>query len=249
MGEKKNLNNKKIGLVICFMLVVVSLIPNSIGIFNKTYAYFNNEPPVKPYIPSGPSKGITNVLYGYSSISLDDELFYMWDWGDETSSSWIEPLNNEEIIKEEHSWIKIGEYEVKLKAKDKWGQESKWSDPLIVRISKEKKSIISIYFELIEKFPILYPIIKRLNKIINKDFEINDGTEYWGLLIAVGEYLNHSEQNRPTMLIEIEHLYDVLIDSRNWQSSHIRKIKGENATLENIINGLKLLFQRTLRVK
>ena len=75
----------------------------------------------------------------------------------------------------------------------------------------------------------------------NKDTLSTDGTEYWALLVAVGEYLNHPEQDRPSMLVEVEDVYNSLLASVNWESSHIRKITGENANLENIISGFQWL--------
>jgi len=77
----------------------------------------------------------------------------------------------------------------------------------------------------------------------NKDTISTDGTEYWALLVAVGEYLNHPEQDRPSMLREVEDVYNSLLASINWESSHIRKITGENANLENIISGFQWLAQ------
>jgi hypothetical protein len=78
-------------------------------------------------------------------------------------------------------------------------------------------------------------------KPINKDTISTDGTEYWALLVAVGVYLNHPEMDRPSMLVEVEDIYNSLLASDNWESSHIRKITGENANNENIISGLQWL--------
>lgn len=77
------------------------------------------------------------------------------------------------------------------------------------------------------------------NKIT--DTSSTPGTEYWALLIAVGVYLNHPEMNRPNMLVEVEDLYDSLLESENWESTHIRKITGETANNENILGGLQWL--------
>lgn len=68
-------------------------------------------------------------------------------------------------------------------------------------------------------------------------------TEYWGLLIAVGRYLNHPDKDRPRMLESVDDLYDTLLKYDNWNQSHIKKIKAENATLGNMINGLNWLIQ------
>ena len=45
-----------------------------------------------------------------------------------------------------------------------------------------------------------YNISKKPNDINN-----NSG-EYWGLLIAVGKYLNNPNQDRPSMLVRVEEL-------------------------------------------
>jgi hypothetical protein len=78
-------------------------------------------------------------------------------------------------------------------------------------------------------------------KSIDNNTLSSDGTEYWALLIAVGVYLNHPEQDRPRMLVEVEEVYNSLLASVNWESSHIRKITGETANLENIISGFQWL--------
>ncbi len=70
---------------------------------------------------------------------------------------------------------------------------------------------------------------------------IDTDTEYWALLVAVGEYADDPQQNRPLMLEEVDDLYDVLIESSVWSSDHIKVIKAEDATVPNIILGLRWL--------
>ena len=69
----------------------------------------------------------------------------------------------------------------------------------------------------------------------------NEGTEYWALLVAVGEYADHPQQNRPLMLEEVDDLYELLIQSDEWSEDHIRVLKAEDGTISNIISGLKWL--------
>ena len=69
----------------------------------------------------------------------------------------------------------------------------------------------------------------------------NEGTNYWALLVAVGVYADDPQQNRPLMLEEVDDLYDVLLQSEVWTEDHIKVIKGEDATVSNIISGLKWL--------
>ncbi|MCK5112784.1 MAG: hypothetical protein KAQ84_04510, partial [Thermoplasmatales archaeon] len=84
--------------------------------------------------------------------------------------------------------------------------------------------------------------IKELN-FETLDFEhIGDrDTEYWALLVAVGVYADDPQQNRPLMLEEVDDLYGVLLDSPWWSEDHIKVIKGEDATVLNIIAGLRWL--------
>ncbi len=69
----------------------------------------------------------------------------------------------------------------------------------------------------------------------------NQDQEYWALLVAVGEYADDPQQNRPLMLEEVDDLYDLMIDSQNWNEDHIKVIKGKEATVSNIIRGLRWL--------
>jgi len=69
----------------------------------------------------------------------------------------------------------------------------------------------------------------------------DENTEYWALLIAVGIYADHPNKNIPPMLERTDDLYDILIASTNWQTDHIKIIKGEDATITNIIQGLRWL--------
>jgi hypothetical protein len=96
---------------------------------------------------------------------------------------------------------------------------------------------------LIHNYPRLIRPLEKLFSHKNINLGTTDDTEYWGLLIAVGEYLNHPNQDRPSMLVEVENLYQSLIASENWNPSHIRKITGQNAKLDNILDGFLWLLQ------
>jgi hypothetical protein len=64
------------------------------------------------------------------------------------------------------------------------------------------------------------------------------GGEYWALLVAVGVYYNHPDQDRPSMLDAVDDLYETLLDSDHWQVDHIKMLKAQDATVKNIIEGL-----------
>ncbi len=78
----------------------------------------------------------------------------------------------------------------------------------------------------------------------DKASSIDNETEYWALLVAVGVYAGHPEQDRPWMLTHFEDLYNMLLVSEHWNEKNIKVIKGENATLLNIIKGFRWLNKR-----
>jgi hypothetical protein len=69
----------------------------------------------------------------------------------------------------------------------------------------------------------------------------NDETEYWALLVAVGVYADNPEEDRPDMQMEVDDFHSVLLQSDWWSEDHIKVLKGEDATITNIISGLRWL--------
>ena len=65
-----------------------------------------NSPPETPSTPSGPSSGWHGTSYQYSTSTTDpnnDDVYYKWDWGDETSG-WIGPYDSGEKCYASHTW-------------------------------------------------------------------------------------------------------------------------------------------------
>jgi len=85
----------------------------------------------------------------------------------------------------------------------------------------------------------------RCNEITSKinGFQKEAGTEYWALIFAVGIYKNNPDEDRPSMLEAADDLYDVLVDSPEWQPDHIHKVTGSQATGQNLIKELIWLIQ------
>ena len=79
-----------------------------------------------------------------------------FDWGDESNSGWLGPIESGEEISSSHIWNSNGNYEIRVKAKDLEGAQSEWSDPLTISMPKTK----SLYefnqwlLRLIQRFPI-----------------------------------------------------------------------------------------------
>ena len=98
-----------------------------------------NNPPEKTVKPTGWRIGKTGKNYSYttSTSDIDDEqIYYMFDWGDGQCSDWFGPYNTGEKIKVSHSWKKQGNYLIRVKARDIHYSESKWSDPLSVSMPR-----------------------------------------------------------------------------------------------------------------
>lgn len=121
----------------------------------------NSEPPEKPSTPKGPTSGDTGVEYTYTTSTTDpegDELYYLFDWGDGSSSGWIGPYYSGETCEAKHTFTSSGQFWIKVKAKDTYGVQGPWSDPLSVEMPRAK----NIQFPIIEKLLELFPILRNL---------------------------------------------------------------------------------------
>ncbi len=82
--------------------------------------------------PVGPDAGLDGEEQMYTAVTTDpdgDDLYYMWDWGNDGQSDWVGPFASGEEVNMGHIWNAIGEYSVMVKAKDVWGEETPWSAP------------------------------------------------------------------------------------------------------------------------
>lgn len=96
-----------------------------------------NKAPDVPTTPSGPTNGVNNVDYTYSTMSQDpdqEDLYYQFNWGDGTVSNWYGPYTSGETIEATYAWPDAGIYDITVRAKDELGGQSLWSEPLTVTI-------------------------------------------------------------------------------------------------------------------
>jgi hypothetical protein len=75
------------------------------------------------------------------------------------------------------------------------------------------------------------------------DIIVEDGTEYWALLVAGGIYANNPAKRLDVMPVVVEKLHNTLLVSEQWGEDHIKVIKWKNATHLNIIKGFRWLDQ------
>jgi len=123
----------------------------------------SNNPPNKPNIPTGPSTGNAGTEYTYSTSTTDpdnDNIYYKWDWGDDIGD-WDGPYDSGETISMGHIWDEKGDYSIKVKSKDEFGEESDWSDPLAISMPKIKSFnyFNLLIFRLFQRFQILKHIL------------------------------------------------------------------------------------------
>lgn len=120
-----------------------------------------------PYPPEiveffGPTEGKKWKMYNYTvrAVAGENDLIYYWfDWDDGTDSGWLGPYVSGEACSDQHSWRTKGDFVVRVKARDEFGDESKWST-LDVTIPKNKA--IDIFIQFLEDYPHIFSILKLL---------------------------------------------------------------------------------------
>jgi len=124
-----------------------------------------NSPPSTPIL-RGPSRGTAGTIYNFSTYTIDqnNDLIFIWfDWGDDNSSGWLGPYNSAEECNAFHTWTSKGNYEIKVKAKDIYGAESGWSDPLPITMPYSYNKHIQPFLELLfQRFPHAFAILRNL---------------------------------------------------------------------------------------
>lgn len=124
-------------------------------------------PPETPEKPSGASNGKPDVEYVFTTSTTDpdnDQIYYKWSWGDGNFSNWFGPYNSSETVSASHSWSTKGKYDIRVKARDVDGLESSWSDSLSFSIPRNKASISSFVFRLLQKLSDYFPLLIHLLK-------------------------------------------------------------------------------------
>ena len=127
----------------------------------------DSQPPGKPAKPSGTTNGKAGTSYTYTTTSTDpesDQVYYRFDWGDNTTSDWEGPFSSGSAGSASHAWPDQGSYTIKVIAKDENGVISEWSDPL--SISMPLHNSVQYRFPLLEQLflqlPNAFPVLRYL---------------------------------------------------------------------------------------
>ncbi|UCD14686.1 MAG: PKD domain-containing protein, partial [Thermoplasmatales archaeon] len=121
---------KLIGIIVGMLLLITSI---------STIEAFNMHTSVESRITNLTDEviwvGVEYTIY-ITFEDPDGDLLYLWvDWGDGNMSGWLGPYNSGETVSFTHWWTKTGIYEIKMKVKDVYGNESEWSSIIIKVIS------------------------------------------------------------------------------------------------------------------
>lgn len=167
-------------------------------LISTTYQAISN-PPETPVAPYGPTTLDVGVSGDYSTASNDpdgDDIRYVFDWGDgtETTSDFI--MSGRPVLAS-NSWNKKGDYEVKVKARDKYGQQSSWSEALAVSIlndAPDKPTTPNGPTNGKIKTTYTYTTVSNdpNGHKIKYNFDWGDGTNSWTELLTSGETASNS---------------------------------------------------------
>jgi hypothetical protein len=94
-------------------------------------------PPETPTIPVGPEEWVQFTETTFTSTTTDpeeDSIYYLFDWGDGKNSGWIGPYASGQTGEAAHIWTELGDYEVKVMARDTYNSQSDWSEPATITI-------------------------------------------------------------------------------------------------------------------
>ena len=96
-----------------------------------------SQPPEKPAAPDGPDVWTIEVEAVFTASTTDpdgDHIYYMFDWGDGTTSDWEGPEQSGNEIEIGHTWAELGDYDIKVRAMDSNGVVSDWSPVHVLSI-------------------------------------------------------------------------------------------------------------------
>ena len=123
----------------------------------------SGNPPNKPSQPSGPVVCKVGNSYPFTSKTTDpdgDDIYYLFDWGDDTNSGWLGPYPSGTTVMATKTWYNPDTYSVRVKAKDVNDKESEYSEPLVVTVTKSRAVVSQPLEILFDKLTNYLPNLK-----------------------------------------------------------------------------------------
>jgi parallel beta-helix repeat protein len=143
--------------------VVLTVTDNSSNSSSDTTFAWIQESNNQPDIPTikGETNGKIKTEYNYTFLSSDPEGLHIWyfiDWRDGTDTGWIGPYPSGKEINNSHNWLEKGEFTIRCKCKDPYGNESDWGE---LRVTMPKNRNV-FFLQRGDRFPLLYQLINRI---------------------------------------------------------------------------------------
>jgi len=121
----------------------------------------DDTPPEKPEL-DGPSYGKIYAKHTFTASTIDpdgDDVYYIFDWSDDSNSGWLGPYHSGEEITASHRWTTTGTGLLKVRAKDIHGVMSEWSDPFEFTVPHNRIYNNLWLFRLLERIPTLEKLL------------------------------------------------------------------------------------------
>ncbi len=117
--------------------------------------------PEEPSKPSGKNELKIDKEYDFTTNSHDpqgEDIYYLWDWGDNSYYEKIGPYPNGDTCTATHTWKEEASSFIRVKAIDSQGYESEWSEPFTYVTPKSKTVLKNL---------VLFGFLGRINNYLN----------------------------------------------------------------------------------
>ncbi len=123
--------------------------------------YSNDDFPYTPIVYTGKIQGFNSTVYTYSALTTDPydyQVCYRFDYGNGTFSEWTPYVPSGTSSYLSFAWAEPGVYLLRTQAKNLYGLESGWSEPIQVIIT-DKSSDTGASIDLLVLNNITYQIV------------------------------------------------------------------------------------------
>jgi len=120
----------------------------------------------KPTIPTISYETEDNIEYTFHALATDpdnDQIEYKFKIDNGQETNWVGPYESGENGSKKIKFSSSSTYEIRAKAKDIYGYEGEWSEPIEVTVPKSKHKL----FLFLEKFISLFPRIQEILKLLH----------------------------------------------------------------------------------
>jgi PQQ-like domain len=126
------------------------------------FGQIDSNAPTAPTI-TGQANGKIKKTYTYTFTStspLGNNISYLVDWGDGTTTDWLGPYTSGKTLTLNHSWAKKGTYSIKARAKDTHNNWGPWGELKVTMPSSYTILNHPLIDWLCERFPHAFPILR-----------------------------------------------------------------------------------------